>query len=178
MSKLRTRTILAVAAAASIATSQVPNTWHSSAEAPTEAAQLDTQRPKVVYAIHTEVAGPGPYENLFGDLSATITANTTARIDGELRFRVTLQSTTNPLQLVTDEVGLPQASQAFPDLPAWTHCSLPPCAEDFELTIELLGSTATTGPIDFSGLVQINSTGDNSDRERSTQTTITVTRLP
>src|SRR5215207_900722 len=55
------RIALVVAAAASVATSQLPEGWNVGGGAVLEATLLDATHTQVKYAIHAEVTGTGPY---------------------------------------------------------------------------------------------------------------------
>lgn len=171
------RVTLAVAAAASIATTVPPKEWHVSAGAMLDAVVFDTQRTTARYAIHAEVTGTGKYTDLDGTLTATVSASTFGTFDAQSQLRLTVRSTTNPDVEIVQEVTLPNIEpRVSAELPAWTHCMTPPCAEDFELTIELIGTGAP--PLNISGDVGVASLGTDNKLEPMTQTTITASPLP
>ena len=172
-------TLVTVAAAASVATSQAPESWSSRASQQIETVFFDSQqRTKAVYVLHAEVSGKGPYKDLGGLLSANVLLRSTSGLFFEQRMRVTLTSLTNPEQQVIEEPVLTGPLELFVDVPAWTHCALPPCTEDFELTVELLSSTTDTGPLEISGRVESLATGDDWELEHTTTSTLTVSLLP
>ncbi|HEX5061519.1 MAG TPA: hypothetical protein VFV99_19260 [Kofleriaceae bacterium] len=171
------RVTLAVAAGASIATTQLPQEWHADASAVLDAVVFDTQRVTASYAIHAEIAGTGKYTDLDGTLTATISATTAGTFDAQSQLRLTLRSTTNPDVQSVSEVTLPNIDpRVAAELPAWTHCMTPPCAEDFELTVELIGTGAP--PLNITGNVGVRSLGTDNKLEATTQTTIIASPLP
>lgn len=171
------RITIAIAAAASIATSQLPEQWNVLRSASVDPVVLARQQPKAVYAIHAEVTGPGPYT----DLGAYVTPYITPRATGTFTtldvLRVTLRSITNPGVESVEERVLPESS-GYPwgDIAAFTHCATPPCAEDLELIIELVGGDGLA--VDITGNVEISVRGDDYDLERTTQVTFTASRVP
>ena len=171
------RMAIGIAAAASIATSVASPEWNVSAGAMLDAVVFDSQRTKASYTIHAEVSGPGPYKNLGGTLGAAVTAQQTGPYDSQTQLRLTLRSTTNPGVEIVEEVTLPNIEpKVAAELAAWTHCVTPPCAEDFELIVELVGTGAP--PLDITGGVNVTASGDNNDLESTTQVTITASPLP
>jgi hypothetical protein len=178
-SQIWNRTILAVAAAASIATTVAPVHWNSNISQPFTTVLFDSQqRTKAVYAIHSEIDGPGPYKDLNGTLTANLLIRSTSGLFFEQRMRVTLTSLTNPAEPVIEDLVITSPLEHWVDLPAWGHCALPPCAEDFELTVELMSSTDQTGPLELSGSFETSSFGDDYELEHTTTSTMTVTLLP
>ena len=171
------RVTLAVAAAASIATTQLPQEWHADASAVLDTVVFDTTRTTARYAIHAEITGTGKYTDLDGTLTATINATTSGTFDSQSQLRLTLRSTTNPDVAMVSEVTLPNIDpRVAAELPAWTHCMTPPCAEDFELTVELIGTGAP--PLNITGNVGTSSVGSDNKLEPTTQATITASPLP
>jgi hypothetical protein len=138
---------------------------------------LDRQRPKAVYAIHTEVTGTGPYTDLSGFLTTYVNVQATGTFTGQPVLRLTLRSITNPgVESVEDRLLPSTSSEAWADLAIWGHCATPPCVEDLELVVELVGADEVTA--DLNGTIELSASGDNYDLERTTQVTITASPLP
>jgi hypothetical protein len=176
-SRLWPRITLAVAAAASVATSQLPQGWWVSGSAPLDQIDLDGEHTKAVYAIHIEVTGTGPYTDLAGDLTPHLSARATGLLTTQAVLRVTMRSITNPGVETVEDRMLPDSSGAsWTELPAWTHCATPPCVEDLELTVELIGTDALSATV--TGTIDVSARGDNYDLERTTQVTINASPLP
>jgi len=167
--------ILAIGAAASIATTVAPIYWSSTATQPLSTTYLETQSSTAVYAIHTEIDGPGPYKDLHGTLTASLMVRSTNGLFYEPHVRITLTSLTNPGEPEIQDVMLTGPLDTWIDVTAWRHCALPPCAEDFELTVEILSWTNIAAPLELSGSIEIASTGDDNALELSTTSTLTVT---
>jgi len=174
-SRLWTRTILAIGAAASIATTVAPIDWNSVVEEMIGSEFFDATRTKAVYAIHSEIDGPGPYKDLHGTLTASLVVRSTNGLYYEPHVRITLTSLTNPDEPEIQDVMLTGPLDTWIDVTAWRHCALPPCAEDFELTVETLSWTNIAAPLELSGSIEIASSGDDNSLELSTTSTLTVT---
>ena len=172
------RMAIAVAAAASIATSQLPEGWSVVGSAMLDASLLDAQRAQVKYAIHAEVTGPGPYTDLSGFITVRVKAQQLGMFDNAISLRLTLRSTTNvELAPAIEELTLPNITPELgTDMLAWSHCATPPCVEDFELTVETIGSGAPA--LDVTGDVNIDASGQNNDVEGTTQITVRTSLLP
>ena len=179
-SQILSRTIFAVAAVASIATTVSPKYWSSNASQMFTTVFLDSQqqRTKAVYSIHGEIDGPGPYKDLNGTLTASLLLRTQSGLFFEQRVRVTLTSLANPAEPEIQDLVLTSPLETWIDLTAWSQCALPPCAEDFELTVEVLSSTEQTGPLEVSGNIELSSMGDDYSLEHTTTSAMTVTLLP
>ena len=176
-SRLWQRITIGIAAAASIATTVASPEWNASASAMLDAVVFDMQRTKASYAIHAEVSGQGPYKDLTGSLSSRVTAQQTGPYEAQTQLRLTLRSTTNPGVETIAEVTLPNIDpKVGAELPAWTHCMTPPCAEDFELIVELIGTGAP--PLNITGFANVTASGENNDLEGTTQITITASPVP
>lgn len=171
------RITIAIAAAASIATSQLPENWNVIRSVSVDRVVLDRQQPRAVYAIHAEVAGPGPYTDLGAYVTTYITPRATGTFTSVDVLRVTLRSITNPGVESVEERVLPETS-GYPwgDIAAFTHCATPPCAEDLELIVELVGGDGLA--VELTGNVDISVSGDNYELERTTQVTFTASRVP
>lgn len=176
-SRIWQRLILAVAAAASIATSQAPAQWNAGATGEIDPIVLDAQRTKATYSIITDVAGPGPYPDLYGILEAQIKLRNVGSLIGSVQLRITLRSTTNPALETIEYVTVPTAWEQRADLPLFSHCSTPPCEESFEMTVELI-DTAMAPSIEIGGLVYSSSFGDDYSQEHKTQMAIDVSPVP
>jgi hypothetical protein len=172
------RIAIAVAAAASVATSQLPEGWNVSGGGTFEATLLDAQHTQVKYAIHAEVSGPGPYTDLAGLITATVRAQQLGMFDNAIQLRITLRSTTNPeVEAGIAELTLPNITPELgANLFAWTHCTTPPCAEDFEVIVETIGTGAPA--LDLTGGVRVDANGENYDLEATTQVTVTTSLVP
>jgi hypothetical protein len=171
------RITIAIAAAASVATSQLPEQWNVLRSVSVDRVVLDRAAPKAVYAIHAEVTGPGPYTDLGAYVTTYINPRATGTFTSLDVLRVTLRSITNPGVESVEERVLPESS-GYPwgDIAAFTHCATPPCGEDFELVVELVGGDGLA--VEIGGNVEISVSGDNYDLERTTQVTFTASRVP
>lgn len=172
------RIAIGLAAAASIATSKLPDGWNVSAGFAADPIVVETPGSKVTYAIHVDIDGPGPYTDFTGDLTANVSTRVLAAtsLDAPVQLRATLSSTTNPDLAEIQDFTLPGTMQIAPTLAAWTHCATPPCSEDFELTLELI--TTTSAPIELTTNIGIAAAGANYDLERTTTVMIDVSTLP
>jgi hypothetical protein len=172
-SRLWPRLTLAVAAAASVATSQLPEGWNATAVTTLEPTTIEQGHRQAVYAIHTEVSGPGPYTDLGGYVTVYLHVRASGVFGPEPTLRVTLRSLTNPDVASVEQRVLPNtSSEAWGDLEVFGHCATPPCTEDLELVIDTVNAEGVTVEVD--GTFQVSATGENYDLERTTSVTLTA----
>jgi hypothetical protein len=171
------RITLAVAAIASIATSQAPEGWNVQSSAPITLVTLDREHPKATFAIHTDVTGTGPYTDLYGYVTTYLHVRATGTFTTQPILRITLRSLTDPTQVSVEDRVLPNtSSEAWGDIAVFGLCATPPCTEEVELIAELVNADGLTVEID--GTIQVSASGDNYDLERTTQVAITASLLP
>jgi len=172
------RIVIAAGAAASIATSQAPDGWHKQQEFLLGDQVFDEQRIKVVYAVHAEISGTAPYKDLDGFLTAHLTFTEASSVTTASELRVTWKSITNGNETV--ELVKLDARELYADIGVFEHCALPPCAEDFELTVELVNAAGARAFVQ--GGIDLGAGGRAEDGsyykiEQATQLVLDVTPL-
>jgi len=141
-------------------------------------SRISPEAPFVAYAAYTEISGPGPFEAWSGLFEVSMWARAVDQTTGPVTVRLGVRSTSNPDLQSFDDITLngTMEMRTGVHLPAWTHCSFPPCGEDFEVTIELLHPTSSP-MIDIGATLYIHGQGDNYDLERTTQVRLEARKL-
>ena len=149
------RLLIPIAALASIATQQATG-WDDNVQLDIGAFALDQQLPSVRYAIHSELYGAGPSDAGF---ESRMHVNVYVSPAPSLPVTYEVRGLTHPEQTAsgTAEIFDSHTGGGTTIISTFLECTTDPCAEDFELVINI--DPAETRALTISGYIIVHAEG-------------------
>jgi len=168
------RIVLAAAAAASVATSQIPKEWQLLADAPTVTAVIDDANPRFTLGLHAELRDWGAGLVDGGLLIAHVTLHARTTGTSLATGRLVLEPSAQP----TGYALAPGETRTFDiDQPVFASCTTSPCFADATLRIER-DFQQDDPPIDITIVPSVDASGPGRDPNPGTLRLTTAVAVP